>query len=782
MMEALSIVGKRIARVDGVIKVKGEAQFCIDLELPRMLHAKIKRSTIPHGRIVRIDTSQAEKLPGVKAVMTAKDVPDKKHGLILKDRRFIARDRVRFVGEPVAAVAADTVEIAEEAIDLIEVEYDELPAVFDPEEAMKPDPPAILHPDLESYDKGPIVMPQLDIKRPNVYSYFRIRRGDVEQGFKEADLIVENRYTTAMIQHIQMEPHCAVAKVDPDGRITVWSSTQSPYVLRDQIAEALDIPVSKIRVIISFIGGGYGGKLELKPEPFCIILAQKTKRPVKLVFTREEVFIGASVRHPFVVYIKDGAKKDGTIIAREMKLILNGGASGEIGYIVNRNAAFGPVGSYKLPNFKLDGYGVYTNQPIGGAFRGLGSPQAVWPIEAQLDIVAEKLGIDPLEIRLKNALEEGDENVTGEKMHSVGFKQALQKVAEAIEWDQKPPSTSGAWRRGKGIAGGNKYSFASASAAFIKICEDETLEIRTSCPEVGQGAHTILSQIAAEEFAIPLKDIRVTMGDTDITPYDLGAASSRETYHMGNAVRLACEDAKRQIFELAADRLEARAEDLDIRDWKVYVKGSPERVISVSELYQPMPLGGKTIEKIGEIIGKYSFSQHWDPLDPDTGQLPPGGRAVAFYIHGAQAAEVEVNIETGQVRIIRFYSALDMGRAVNPLNVEGQIEGGIGMGIGSALYEQMVLDKGIVLNPNFADYKIPTAAELPLNLYTKAIIVEAPHRDGPFGAKGIGEGVLVPSAPAIANAIYNAVGVRIKDIPITPEKVFKALKERQTVK
>ncbi|MCL5960163.1 MAG: molybdopterin-dependent oxidoreductase, partial [Chloroflexi bacterium] len=562
-----------------------------------------------------------------------------------------------------------------------------------------------------------------------------------------------------------------------DGTITVWSSAQTIYGIKQMLCDALDVSSSKVRVIVPYVGGGFGGKVEIKTEAIAVALAQKSRRPVKVPFSREEVFVCATVRHPMVVYLKDGVKKDGTLVAREITMILNGGAYSEYGYLTTRNAAFGAVGSYKIPNFKLDSYGVYTNQPIGGAFRGFGSAQVIWAIEQQMDMLAEKLGLDPVEFRMKNALQEGDINVSGERAHSVGARECLRRAAEAIEWSTRTRNDGNVWKRGKGIALGNKYSIApTASCAFVKVHDDETIEIRTSADEMGQGSRTVLGQMAAEEFKVGMGKIRVVAGDTSITPYDQGSISSRTTYNTGNAVRLACKDVKRQIFEKAAERLEASPDDLETAGGKVYVRGTPQRSLRFGDLFSPtLFAAGKFLDRGAEFLGKDTWYQMSTGEDPDTGQ---GGRLVAFYIHGAQAVEVEVNVETGEVRVDRIVSAYDMGRAVNPKLCEAQIEGGIGMGIGSALYEEMVLDNGTVLNPTFMDYKIPTTLEIPSGEKVKAMIVEAPHSEGPFGAKGLGEGVMIPTAPAIANAIYNAVGVRIHDLSITREKVLNALKQK----
>ncbi|HIE29735.1 TPA: xanthine dehydrogenase family protein molybdopterin-binding subunit [Candidatus Poribacteria bacterium] len=794
MEKQYAVIGKRTPQVDGIEKVTGRAKFTVDLMLPNMLHGKIKRSTYPHAKIKSIDTSKAEALYGVRAVVTGMDFPERKLPGCLCDGYPVARDRVLYVGEPVAAVAADTLEIAEEAVELIEVEYEELPAVFDPEEAIKPDPLVVLHEELDSYER---MMPigKMDVKRPNVFNLYKIRCGDVEKGFQESDLVVEGRYSTAYIQNAPLEPHASVAQVEADGRITVWTSSQYPYGIRKQICGYFDFPSHKVRVIIPHVGGAFGGKSDLRAEHFCIVLSQKTGRAVKIVFTRAEEFTAASVRGPYIIDIKEGVTRDGKILAREVNAIFHGGAYSEIGFFKPSFGSNVIVGSYKIPNLKSDVYGVYTNHLVSGAYRAFGCPELAWGIESHMDIVAEKLGMDAVEFRLKNVIEEGDKNAAGEIMHSVGAKECLLKVAEAISWsresefrkaeDEKlPPLQKGAggladesspWKRGKGIALGSKYSFAPTGSSVIVKVHHDGIELRTSAVDLGQGSNTVLAQIVGEEFGIPADEVLLILTDTDITPPDHQAGSSRQTYIVGNSTRLACLDAKRQLFEKASEKIGVAPDRLATKNYKIFVKDSPDKSINISDLFDDLFFVGPYQREGAEILGKATFNQDVSDYDPDTGQ---GERRVSFYSHGAQAAEVEVNVETGKVKIVKFVSAMDVGKAINPMGVEGQMEGGVHMGISNALYEHLVIDNGQVVNPNFMDYKIPNILELPHVKEIQSLIVEAHHRDGPYGAKGAGEVVLVPTAPAIANAIYNAVGVRIKDMPITAEKILNALKEK----
>ncbi len=783
--EEYQYIGKSEYNVNAVAKATGRAQYCSDMQFPGILYGKVKRSPYPHARIVSIDTSAAERLPGVKTVIVGdeKTCPSR-FGAGVADEYVLARNKVRYVGDAVAAVAAESEEIAQAAVDLIEVEYEELPGVFDGEEAFKQNPPAILHEDLKSYPTLRSVPPRFDENRPNVFNYFRIRRNNAEEGFEEADLVFENRFETAMIHHVQMESHCGIAMVDDSGRLVVWGTSSKPYGMHRDIAESRGLPLSAVRVIIpTHVGGSFGGR-DPKAEQIAasLALAQKgyPKRPVKMKFTREEHLSTTTSRAHYIVDIKTGIKKDGTIVANKMRLLLVGGAYAGTGYLTARNAAFGPAANYRIANFSLDAYGVYTNQRMAGAFRGFGNAESLWGMESQMDIIAEALNMDPLEFRLKNCIEEGDLNAFCETMHSVGGKACLRAAAEAIEWEKPPTQVKEPHlKRGKGIALGNKYSIApSASAAIVKVHPDGLVELRTSTVDLGQGSNTIFSQMLAEEFKIPVSKVRVLNPDTDITPFDLGTASSRSTFNMGNAIRKASVDAKRQLFELAAKELEAHEDDLETAESKVFVKGSPERSLEIKDLFIPMVIGGYTLKEGAEIIGKATYYLPGIMPDPETGASE---KPAAFYMFVAQAAEVEVDTQTGKIKVVKIVTANDCGKAINPMMVEGQQEGGVlSMGIGSTLLEEVITDNGVMLNPQFADYKIPTTLDCPdLDNY-KSAIIETAHRDGPWGAKGVGEGTMVCSSPAIANAIYDAIGIRFHDIPITPEKVLKALKEKNS--
>lgn len=774
------MIGKDVARIDALEKATGEAKFTVDLKLPGMLHGKILRSSYAHAKIVSLDVSKAAKLPGVRAVITGRDVPQYRFGIVLRDRPVLAVDRVRFVGEPVAAVAADSLEIAEEAVGLIEVQYEELPAILDAEQALDATPPTVIHPEFADYEGAVTRSPDAP---PNVHSTFRIRKGNVEKGFEEADIIVENKFRTARVQHCALEPHAALATVRHDGSLTIWTSSQGPHHCRYQLSRFLGIPLTKVRVIVPYVGGGFGSKIAPNVEFMAALLAIRTRRPVKIVFTREEVFLDGTVRMPVVVYIKDGVKKSGEIVAREMKVILDGGAYGAISSLLTYVPSHGAVGTYQIPNFSWDSYGVYTNLPPAGTFRGVANPTVEWAIECQMDIIAERLGIDPVTLREKHLLKEGEPNIVGEITRSIGAKECLVEVAKAIKLGERPEEDDEVWKKGKGIALGNMYSTAAGmvASAEVVVQPDSTVEILSSAVEMGQGCQTVLSQIAACEFGLPLEKVRIVAPDTALTPFNYPTASSHTTYMVGKALRLACQDAKQQLFRLAAARLGVSPDRMEMKEGIVYVKDAPERSVCISELFASVATGIYLPGEV-EIRGKGIVVPIMAPVDSN-GLIPPevaakGGRRVTHRTHVAHAVEVAVNVLTGEVKILRFVGAYDI-RPVNPKLSEGQMEGGAAMGISTTILEEMNFDGGILLNPNLVEYKLITSKEMPSNKNVSFMTIPAPGGDGPYeGVKGLGESVMVPTAPAIANAIHDAVGVRILELPITPEKLLQALRRK----
>jgi carbon-monoxide dehydrogenase large subunit len=770
-MEHLRVVGKSILRVDGPEKVAGEAIYGYDLVLPNMLYGKVVFSTRPHAQITRIHTDKARQCPGVVAVITGQDAPWT-HGESIKDQPFLARGTVRFVGEPIAAVAAEDEETAQRAAALVTVEYADLPAYVSPEEACQPDAMPI-HPAFASYRKLPFIVTAPTM--PNVCEHFKLRTGDVERGFREADLVLEERYTVPIIQHAAMEPHSAHAQVDPvSGRVTIWVANDAPFRALHEMAEALGVPQEMVRLINPLQGGGFGSKGGLKVEPIAVALAYHTGgRPVRVKFDRQETFISTLTRHEAVLDIKSGVKKDGTLWARQMTIYWGAGAYAEKSPTVCIRGSLPAPGPYRIPHVRVDGYAVYTNKPVAGAYRGYGIPQGAWACEQHTDELARHLGMDPLAFRLKNVFVDGDISYWGEVLHSVGLQETLRKAAEAIEWEPNGTSSSERStvaglrqphvRRGKGLACIAKPTRTpTTSTAAVLIDTQGHVTVLAGTVEIGQGSNTILSQITAEELQVPFETVRMAPLDTDVIPYDASTTASRSTYHMGNAVRRAAIAAREQLLTFGSLVLEARREDLGCAAGTVFVKARPETALPLGEVVR-RACGAQGALR-GD--GSYTFEVGQD-LDLETGH---SDHASAFYMYAAQAAEVAVDMETGRVRLLRMAAAHDVGKAINPLNCAAQIEGGLAMGIGSALHEMLVIDaQGRVRNPSFLDYHLVTALDLPPLI---PIIVECAEPQGPYGARGLGEPGLAPTPAAIGNAVARAIGARVYDLPLTPERVY----------
>ncbi|PYS07497.1 MAG: hypothetical protein DMG12_00200 [Acidobacteria bacterium] len=764
-MEKLSFVGKSITRVDAEEKVTGSAIYGYDLVLPDMLYGKVLFSTRPHAIIKRIDTEKARRLPGVHAVVTGKDAPWT-HGETIKDMPFLAQGKVRFVGEPVAAVAAVDEDTAQAAVALIEVEYEDCPAYFSPEEACNPGA-VLIHEDYDSYRKSDIIVPG---PLPNILEHFKLRTGNVEAGFRESDLVLEQRYVVPAIGHAALEPHSAHAQVDPEsGKVTVWVANDAPFRVLHETAEALGLPKEKIRFINPYQGGGFGSKGAMKVETIAIALAYQTNgRPVRVKFNRAETFVSTITRHEAIVYIKSGVKRDGTLVARQVRIYWGAGAYAEKSPTVCIKGSHPSPGPYRIPHVQVDGYAVYTNKPLAGAFRGYGVPQTAWACEQHMDELAQRLGMDALDFRLKNVFVDGDLSYWGERLQSVGLKETLLKATEAIGWGKKtgqsnPPKGI---RIGKGFACIAKPTRTpTTSTAAVKIDSRGDVMILAGTVEIGQGCTTILSQIAAEELQVPIDKVRMHSLDTDLIPFDASTTSSRSTYHMGNAVKRAAVKARDQITEMAASLFDTSKENLELSNGKVRVKDRREPALSFGEVIC-QKLGSDGVVA-GD--GAYTFEMGKD-VDPQTGHSE---HASAFYMYATQAAEVAVDEETGRVRLIRMVAAHDVGKAINPLNCVAQIEGGLAMGIGAALHEELVIDDhGRVKNPSFLDYHLVTSLDLPK---METIIVECPDPNGPYGAKGLGEPGLAPTPAAIGNAVANALGTRIYELPLSPERVYWAI-------
>lgn len=752
---ALKIVGKSYNRIDGIEKATGQAIYIDDMFIPNMLYGKVLRSTIPHGKIKSINTSKAENLAGVKTVLTSNDLPDTRFGAYIFDTPALARGKVRFVGEPVAAVAAVDEDTALTALNLIKVEYEELPTVLDTDHASSPDAP-LIHEELNSY---PAVFNA--VRSGNVCSRTTFKEGDLEEAFKNSDHVFEHSFTTPIQQQVPIETCGALAKYDISGNLTVWTTTQAPHLTQIRIFESLQIPINKIRVIGTRVGGGFGAKIEPKAQLIAVALAKKAGQPVKLIFDRKEELTVTSPRHAAKITVKSGVNNDGKLTARHIRLVFDTGAYADDGPGVAGFGGLMSLGPYKIPAYEIDSCAVYTNKIPCGAFRGFGNPQAMFAVESQMDIIAEKLGIDPLDFRIKNALENGDVSTGGLVRPSVGLKECLRKAAEKAGWG-KTLSIG----QGMGVACMQHISGVLSSSALVRINHDGTATVFTGAVDIGQGSDTVLTQIAAEELGLSMENVSIVTADSGSTPYNWAVSASRVTRTNGNAIRQAAAEAKKQIFELAAKFLEASPEELEIQDNVVKAKNDPDRKLSMPEI------GGISHwASQGPIMGKARVMVEGHTYDPEKVIGFPFG-TMAGFIFGTQIVEVEVDSDTGRVQVLNAVAAHDVGQAVNPVLIEGQIEGGFIQGLGYALFEELAYQNGKVVNDSLLDYKIPTAKDIPKMI---PIIVEERDPDGPFGAKGVGEPVLVSTAPAIANAIRQAVGVRITDLPLSMERVWKKL-------
>ncbi len=774
-MEKTQIVGVSLPRTDALEKVTGAAKYVDDLKFgPGLLHGALLRSPHAHARIIRLDASRAREHPGVIAVATGVEFPNF-IGLYLLDRTLYAVDKVRFVGEPVAGVAAVSPEVAREALDLIEVEYEELPGVFDPLDAIKPDAP-LLHEKLGEYTVAPFIFP---VPGTNISNHFKVRKGDVEEGFASSTTILEDEFYVPHLQHTPLETHVSVAKMDEAGFYTLWTTSQSPFAQRNLLAQSMNIPYNRLRVIVPYVGGGFGCKAGVSVEGSVLPLAKMcSPRPVKLTLSREEEFHCAFVRQGLRARVKIGVDEKGKILAMENTYYWDGGAYTEYGVNVTRAAGYSSTGPYNVPNVKADSICCYTNHPVGGPMRGFGMPEIHWAIEQAFDELCRKIGMDPMEFRQINALKGGDVTVTGGIMHETGLSQCISKAAEDLDWDKpKPESSNPRIKRGRGIAAMWKAPAMppnAGSSAILKFNEDATVNLLVSGMEIGQGTHTVMAQMAAQELGIPFESIRVSTPDTEYSPYEWQTVASRLTWSMGNAVVNAARDAREQILKLVADAWQCGTDQLDIWDGVILHKNDPDRSMAMKDsvIYGVYSADGKL--QGGPVIGRGSFiPSDVTPLDKDTGQGP---KSVVHFTTGCQGVEVEVDEETGVVTILKVSACYDVGRAINPLNVACQTIGGVYMGLSTGLFEQLRMSEGHPINNSLSDYIMATSMDMPDEI--RASYVEIPQDDGPFGARGVGEHTMVPTAPAIANAVYDAVGVRIRSMPITPEKVLCALKEK----
>jgi carbon-monoxide dehydrogenase large subunit len=769
-------IGESIARVDALEKVTGEALFADDIKFgPDLLYGRVVRSPYPHAKIKRIDASKARDLPGVKAVVTGEDTKDR-IGLYLKDRFTFCRDRVRYVGDPVAGVVAISEAIAEAGCRLIEVEYEELESVLDPLQGAQEGSP-LLHPDLGEYEVAVFIFPK---PGSNISNHFKVRKGDVEDAWSKCDVIVEREFYVPHVQHAPIEPHIAIAQAENTGGVTLWTSSQSPFAQRHLIAESLDIPHRDVRVISPFVGGGFGSKAGVSMEGLAVVMARAVPgRPVKVRLTREEEFFCAFVRQGLIARIKIGATHKGKILAMKTEYYWDAGAYTEYGVNITRAAGYSSTGPYEVPNVWTDSYCVYTNHPVGGPMRGFGMPEIHWGIEQSIDLVAEELQMDKVEFRLKNCIKGGSITATGSPMHPTGMEECLTKAAQAIQWGVEEPASAPHKKRGKGLAIMWKAPAMppnAGSSAWVRFNEDGSVSVAVGGQELGQGAHTVAIQMAAAALGVPMEWVRISGPvDTEYSPYEWQTVASRITWSMGNAIIEAAKDARNQVLELVAEHWDESSEHLDIKDGQV-ISFRSERVLSLKDLVvYGLPKPNDAGWRGGPIVGNGKFMPTYiTSLDAETGQ---GTHAVVHFTTGCQAVDLEVDTQTGQVTLLRVASAFDVGRAINPDLVRAQMEGGVVQGASTTLLEVLALENGIPQNASFVDYRIASTVDIPKQIIP--IIVEEPQDDGPWGARGIGEHSMVPTAPAIANALANATGVRILDLPLTAEKVYFALKEKE---
>ncbi len=781
-MSKYAVLNKRVPKLDAPEKATGRAKYVDDLTMPGMLHGAILQSPLAHAKILNIDTSQAKRLPGVIAVVTAEDAGLVKYGVspARYDETVFCHEKVRYVGDEIAAVAAVDLETAAEAVSLIKVDYEELPAVFTVEDAMAEGAP-VLH---EEYPR-------------NICAEVHQEFGHVEAAFKECDLVRTDKFFSKRQDAAFLEPHGCLANYDLSGHLTLYTSTQVPHYIMRTVAMVLGLPVGKVRVIKPFFGGGFGPKCEATPVDLCAsLLSMKTGKPVKVGYTREQVFLHSRARHQYVHELTVGVKKDGTLVALHNKAYLDGGAYTSFGIATVYYAGSLLGGPYILPNMKYDGLRVYTNKPVCGSQRGHGGVIARATFEQQLDVVAKELGIDPIEIRLKNAMETGDTSCNELYMSSLGLKECLEAVKKGSGWEKK----KGKLPKGKGIGMACGFFVSGAgypiyrsetfhSVVVIKVSDDGgTVKLQTGSAELGQGSDTTMAMIAAEALGVKLSDIQVVSGDTDLA-IDLGAYSSRQTLMTGHATKEAAESVKRQVLEVLSEELDAPTEVMDIREGLIVFKDRDLDFSDIRTRYIKEHRGwtdhptndsltfGEAARlaylKRGPIVGIGKYKP------PKLGGSYKGaavGTSPA-YSTAAHVVEVSVDLETGKITVDKATAAHDCGFAINITSVEGQMEGSLSMGLGEALFEEVKFDeKGRILNPNLTEYKIPTALDMP---NVKSIIVESNEPNGPFGAKEVGEGAILPTIPAILNAVYDATGLLIKELPLTPERVYLAIKARR---
>jgi CO/xanthine dehydrogenase Mo-binding subunit len=745
-------VGRSLPRLEARDKVTGRAEYTHTMRLPGMLYAKIVRSTVAHGRIRSIDTSAAKNVPGVVRVVTSEDVrkviPAPYYGPAFHDQPILAIDKVHYVGEPVAVVLAADPHVAEEAAQLIVADYEELPAIFDEIEAA--DNKTLVHEELKPAGTFADLKHLKGRKGTNIALDFKLRRGDVDKAFADAAHVFEHTFRTQKVLHLALEPFVSIADWNETG-VTIYSASQGPSFVRTEIARLLGWRENRVRIKVPYLGGGFGSKLYIKMEALATALSMIVRRPVKVALTMEEQFYTIT-RHPSTFRIKTGVDKTGRITARKCEVYWNGGAYADVGPRVTQKSGFTASGPYDIDNVWVDSYALYTNLPPAGALRGFGIPQLVWAYESHTDMIARELKLDPIEFRRKNILREGRPHATGQIIQDAKLEAVLDRVAERLNWGKPLERGTGALRRGRGVAFAIKAVISpTTSVANLTIAGDGSTTLYCGTVDMGQGSDTAMAQIVGEVLDIPAESVKIVPRDTDVTPYDMGTLGSRSLFHMGHAVRLAAQDAR--------DKIKALARDV----------GEPEG----SNIPLPDLFKKKYGMQAGNIVGTGTYKPDYVPPDPATGLTP---NVTPFWMCAASGAEVEVDTETGHVRIARLINVVDCGRPVNPKIVETQISGAALMQLGFTMFEKMHIDAGQVTNASLADYKIPGMLDVPQVMENET--VAAQQSNGPFGAKGVGETATFCVSPAIANAIEDACGVRLMDLPLNPEAVFRALRAK----
>ncbi len=740
--------GRSVPRLEARAKVTGRAEYVHNMRLPGMLYGKIFRSTVAHGKLRRLDVGAAREMEGVHAVVTGQDIraviPQPWFGPAFHDQPILALEKVHFVGEPVAVVLATDPHIAEHALQAIDADYDELPAVFDEVEAARSE--IVVHETLKPAGTFADLKHLAGRRNTNVTLDYRLRRGDVEKGFAASDQVFEHVFRTQQVLHVPLESHASIAEPG-DQSLVIHTSTQTPSFVRTEVARLLGWPENRVSVRVPFLGGGFGAKVYVKLEALVAALALIVRRPVKIALTMEEQFYTIS-KHATTFRIKSGVR-DGRVIARSCEVWWNGGAYADIGPRVAQKTGFTAAGPYDIENVSIVSTEVYTNRPPAGALRGFGVPQLVWAYECHTDLIAREMGIDPIEFRRRNILRDGRPHATGTIMKNAAIDRVLDRIAERMNWNAPFDRGTGRLRRGRGIGIGLKASISpTTSGAIVNIAADGSIVLYTNTIDMGQGSDTAMAQIAAEVLNVATESVKVVHGNTDVAPYDMGTLGSRSTFHMGNAVRKAAEDARDKLVVLAAEAGLPTGTNYDVRE--VFRK--------------------RYGMQAGNVIGTGIFVPAYTPPDPATGQSPD---VTPFWMTGGTGAEVEVDTETGHVRVIRLVNVADAGKPVNPKICRTQISGGAIMQLGFTLFEDMVFDGGQVTNASFADYKIPGFRDVPI---MESDVVNASQETGPFGAKGVGETSTFGVSPAIANAIHDAVGIRMMELPIKAEALLRAIR------